>query len=180
MPHSKLRAALGKIRQAAGLALLAAGAGVLPPAGVSGGAAVPDGPARAAIVLNIIRFVDFGVYSGPLYLCVSRATITAPAVLALGGKRVGVRPIALRELSGAAATCDVVYLTADEAYAISRVHQPGVLVIGDGSGFIEAGGTIGLVGTGSQIRFEANTRAAAQAQIKLSSKLLRLAARIRS
>lgn len=144
-------------------------------------AATGDASLRAAIVLNIIRFVDFGQNNPPgsLLLCVNRASGTARAMAALEGERVGARRVVprmsdLRDTSG----CDVVYL-GDNRAAIVRVRRAGVLVIADGEGVLEAGGTIGLVGSGNRIRFEASTRAARESGIRLSSKLLRLAARVR-
>jgi hypothetical protein len=141
-----------------------------------------DAQLRAAIILNIIRFVDFGGVDAtePLLLCVSRSSAAAPAIAALDGRRVGARPVAHRDLDATdASSCDVAYLGVGNTAAIPRVRRPGMLVIGDGSDFIGAGGTVGLVGAGSRLRFEANTRAAHDAGIKLSSRLLRLAARVR-
>ncbi len=141
-----------------------------------------DSALKAAIILNIIRFVDFGMSGAtePLLLCVNRASSAARAIAALDGKRVGARAIVTRELAPAMlGECDVVYLGAGNAAAIARMRRIGVLLIGEGPDFIEAGGTIGLVGAGTQMRFEANTRAAGEARIKLSSKLLRLATRVR-
>jgi hypothetical protein len=54
------------------------------------------------------------------------------------------------------------------------------LLVGDGPGFINGGGMIGLVRFGNQIRFEINARAARQSGVSISSKLMRLAARVQS
>jgi hypothetical protein len=145
------------------------------------GRPVADAPMRATIILNIIRFVDFGAdQSGPLLLCVARASGATRATATLDGQRVGTRPIAHRAFDGIDATdCTIAYLGAGNTAAIPRLRRTGMLLIGDGEEFIEAGGTIGLVGAGNQLRFEANTKAARESRIRLSSKLLRLARRIR-
>lgn len=140
-----------------------------------------DAPFRAAIILNIIRFVDFGPREtrDPLMVCFTRSSGAAGAIAQLAGQRVGTRPVAPLELvPGRLSRCDVVYLGAGTARAVAKVRKEGVLVIGDGADFVDAGGTIALVGSGRQIGFEANTKAARAAQLRLSSKLLRLAARV--
>lgn len=141
-----------------------------------------DSALKAAIILNVIRFVDFDVSeaSEPLFLCIHRASSAARALAALEGQRIGARAIATRDLAPSKlGECDIVYLGAGNAASVGRMRRVGMLLIGDGPEFIEAGGTIGLVGAGKQMRFEANARAAREARIKLSSKLLRLATRVR-
>ena len=143
---------------------------------------ISNAPLRAAIILNIIRFVDFGTgeSSEPLLLCVHHSADTIRAIAALDGQRVGRREVGHRAFDGDDASgCAVVYLGLADPTAIARIRRAGLLVIGDGAGFIEAGGTIGLVGTGKHLQFEANAQAARAARIKLSSKLLRLATRVR-
>jgi hypothetical protein len=138
-----------------------------------------SGQLKAAIIFNIIRFVDFAPDGdATLSVCVSRSASAPRELGSLGGQRVGNRTIALRAIDTANPDgCDVVYL-GTVAGDVARVRQRGVLVIGEGSAFVGAGGTIGLVQTGSQVRFEVNVRAAREARLEISSKLLRLAARI--
>ena len=138
-----------------------------------------SGQLKAAIIFNIIRFVDFTPDGDPsLSVCVSRSASAPRELASLNGQRVGNRIVALRMIDTAnPGGCDVVYL-GSVAGDLARVRQRGVLVIGDGSGFVGAGGTVGLVQTGSQVRFEVNVRAAHEARLEISSKLLRLAARI--
>lgn len=165
----------------ASLTPLAAAAAVLGMAGTSPAHAqnVGSGQLKAAIIFNIIRFVDFAPDGGAaLAVCVARSAAAPRELASLGGQRVGNRTIALRAIDPAnPGGCDVVYL-GSAVGDLPRVRQRGVLVIGDGAGFVGAGGTIGLVQTGGQVRFEVNVRAAREARLEISSKLLRLAARI--
>ncbi len=135
---------------------------------------------KSAIVYNILRFVDFpaGSGNGTLYLCIERGAEGSFA--SLSGRSVASRSITVRviEATSNAGGCDVVYLGTANSSDVSRVRQRGVLVIGDGSGFLKTGGTIGLVTTGKQTRFEINMRAARQANVKIGSQLLRLASRV--
>jgi YfiR/HmsC-like len=139
-----------------------------------------SGQLKSAIVYNILRFVDFPRETGskPLIACARRGA--GGNLSALSGRSVGSRTITVRtiEASSNGDGCDVVYLGVASSADVARVKQRGVLVIGDGSGFLKAGGTIGLVTTGKQTRFEVSMRAAKQADIKISSQLLRLAARV--
>jgi hypothetical protein len=136
---------------------------------------------KAAIIFNIIRFVDFGPgqMNRTIQFCTDRRAGASRELASLGGRKIGARELVYRTVeSGSTKGCDVVYLGSASAADIDRVKDRGVLVIGDESNFIGAGGTIGLVQMGKQIRFEVNTRAARAAQLGISSKLLRLAARV--
>lgn len=139
-----------------------------------------SGQLKSAIVYNILRFVDFPVASGSrtLDLCIERGA--GGNFASLSGRSVASRSINVRmiEATSGAGGCDVIYLGAVNGSDVSRVRQRGVLVIGDGSGFLKAGGTIALVTTGKQTRFEVNMRAARQADLRIGSQLLRLASRV--
>ncbi|MFM6852535.1 MAG: YfiR family protein [Sphingopyxis sp.] len=172
----RMRAIFARPVGAAVAALLA----VAPPAAHAQASAANQ--LRAAIVYNIIRFVDFGAADGaaPLTLCVARGATGARELAGLHGQRAGARTIAHRAVGNGAPTtgCSIVYLGAGTPADIAQARQRGVLVIGEGTGFIGAGGIIGLVRMGNQTRFEVNMRAARQAQLSISSNLLRLAARV--
>jgi len=161
------------------LAPLAAAAVLVSGAAQAQAQAGGSGQLKAAIIFNIMRFVDFAPDGdATLSVCVSRSASAPREMGSLNGQRVGNRMIALRSIEPEnAGGCDVVYL-GNVAGDIPRVRQRGVLVIGDGSGFVNAGGTIGLVQTGGQVRFEVNVRAARDSRLEISSKLLRLSARI--
>ena len=137
------------------------------------------GKLKAAIIYNIIRFVDF--QSDPtstLSLCLARNAAVPRELGALNGQRAGNRVIALRTIETSnVRACNVVYL-GNSVGEVPKVRQSGLLTIADGSNVLPAGGTIGLVQTGGQIRFEVNVRAAREDQLAISSKLLRLAARV--
>lgn len=139
-----------------------------------------SGQLKSAIVYNILRFVDFPLASGDrtLNLCIERGA--GGNFASLSGRSVASRSINVRmiEATSSAGGCDVVYLGTATSGDVSRVKQRGVLIIGDGSAFLKTGGTIGLVTTGKQTRFEVSMRAARQADVKISSQLLRLASRV--
>ena len=141
------------------------------------------GRLKAAIMLNVLRFVTVpgnGDATRPLRLCVERTIAAAPDFQQLDGRQIGERPINVRvaELASGAPGCDIAYVGARNAAEIARISQYGLLLVGDDSSFINAGGAVGLVRFGNQIRFEINAKAARQAGFVISSKLMRLAARV--
>ncbi|TXC66617.1 YfiR family protein [Piscinibacter aquaticus] len=52
---------------------------------------------------------------------------------------------------------------------------PGLLTVGEAEGFAESGGVVGFVRQGAQLRFDINRDVAAQAQLRLSAELLKVA-----
>lgn len=136
---------------------------------------------KAAITYNIIRYVEFPgkPAAQPIQLCVLADADGARQIAALRGQRAGSRTIALRQIdSGGANGCDAIYMGKADAAQIARLTQRGTLTLGDGRAFVSGGGMVGLVRTGNQIRFEVNLRSAREAGVVISSRLLRLAARI--
>ena len=140
------------------------------------------GDLKAAIIYNILRFVDFPPSSigSTLNLCVKRGVSGGSSLSSLQGKMAGPRKIAVRFIDPdwGADDCNVVYLGQSDTNEIARVRGFGVLTIGDGSGFLKSGGTVGLITTGKQTRFEISLKAAKQSGVMISSKLLRLASRV--
>lgn len=135
---------------------------------------------KAAIVLNVLRFIDFPADSrGPIDFCVAANAGLTSSFGAFSGRQAGSRTVSVRAVrSGSFEGCDVVYLDANNAQFMARAVGDGRLVMGDGRSFIDHGGTVGLVQMGGQVRFELNLDAAGRANLTISSKLIRLAARV--
>ncbi|UAB79356.1 YfiR family protein [Erythrobacter sp. SCSIO 43205] len=136
---------------------------------------------KAAIVLNILRFVDFpGNTKSTLDLCIESGVEASPQLRALTNQRVGNRPIRTRMISnGSFSGCEVAYLARSNPNTIRSAQNQGRLVMGDGPDFIDANGSVGLVETGGQVRFEINLGQASDNGLRISSRLVRLAARVR-
>jgi len=135
---------------------------------------------EAAIVFKILKFVDLTARSkNSLSFCVERGAQSAPALLSLKGQRIRDQRLTVRLVNRQSfAGCDVAYLSEASPVAIQNARAKGRLVMGRGTRFIDSNGTIGLVQTGSQIRFEINLEEAESAGPKISSRLVRLAARV--
>ncbi|OON60741.1 hypothetical protein B0920_17430 [Massilia sp. KIM] len=139
-------------------------------------AQVRDVEMKAAYIYNFVQFTSWPSERErerereTLAVCAERASVLWPALHAYNGRQVGGR--AWRLLDSAThpkgAGCDLLVLgrTAEAQAA------PGLLVVRDGAG---AGAAINLVDDDEQLRFDVDTREAARAGLRLSSKLLRLA-----
>jgi hypothetical protein len=102
----------------------------------------------------------------------------------LTGKQIQQRPIEIRQYQHGreARDCHVLYIGLSEASRLADELQglgnAPVLTVGDMPGFMEQGGIIGLVKTNDRVAFNVNLAVAQKSGLTLSSKLLRLAAKI--
>lgn len=78
--------------------------------------------------------------------------------------------------------CHLLYISKSEkkhvAEILKLVRDNNVLTVGEYDGFLEAGGMINFVEYKEKLRFEVNIPAATEADLKLRSKLLKLAKRV--
>ena len=102
---------------------------------------------------------------------------------ALAGKIANTHPLVCKPIeacSEATNGCHVLFvLDSEKAHlqaSISCVAGAPVLTVGESQGFIEVGGMIHLFKDGQKVRFRINNEAADRAGLKISSKLLSLAA----
>lgn len=99
----------------------------------------------------------------------------------MNNKTVHSRPIQVRHVNRAEALrgCQVVFLNGDNRalaqQALSLLKNSPVLTVGDGDTFLQDGGMIRFCLESNRVRFEINLRAAEQARLKISSRLLLLA-----
>ena len=135
---------------------------------------------RAAIVFNVLRFVEFPIEQGrTIEFCVAADAPENAALRSLSGRRAGARPVLVRTIRGGSyGGCDVVFLSSADSDQIERASGRGRLLIGNGRSFIDNGGAVGLVQSGGQVRFQLNLRAASQSKVVISSRLIRLASKV--
>ena len=135
---------------------------------------------RAAIVFNVLRFIEFvPEQRGTIDFCVAPDADGYEAFRSFSGRRAGSRIVSVRTArDGSYSGCDVVYLDSGGRDQIQRASARGRLVIGGGRRFIDNGGTVGLVQSGGQVRFQLNLVAASNSQLTISSRLIRLASKV--
>lgn len=118
----------------------------------------------------------------PFLVCIVGADPFGPLLdRAVAGQRVGRRPIAVRrfETVQKSAGCRIMYLAgspAQVAEAVRAVRGAPVLTIAEGEG---EGAVIGFVVREQRVRFVVDIHAAADNNLKISSKLLSLALDVR-
>ena len=139
---------------------------------------------KSSYLFNFIQFVtwpsDAVSPEGKFNLCVVGAERFGSALDALTGERVERREIVLRRLDTATQAsrgdCHLLFI-ASGAAPIEIPPRRGQLTVGETPGFLKQGGIINLVEVKGRIRFEINQRAAEEAGLSISSRLLNLAVR---
>ena len=141
---------------------------------------------KAALVFNFARFTDWPldtlVDSPKIFsICVVGDGTILDAFAGVNGKyikgcRIVVKRVRRMQKSD---TCNLLFISGSDRSILPKifaaVEGKPVLTIGEMSGFTEAGGIINLVKTENRIKFEVNLKAAQQAGLKISSRILKLA-----
>jgi hypothetical protein len=142
---------------------------------------------KAAFLYNFAKFVewpsgDFADATEPFRICVlgrdpfgqELRDITSEKTV--NGHKLQIVPVADVQL---ARTCHILFIASSERAQLKKVlatlQGSSALTVGDSKGFVELGGMINFVLENERVRFEVNHRAAEQAGLKISSKLLTLA-----
>ena len=150
--------------------------------------ALSDSEMQALYLFNFAKFIEWPtralpVKQTPIRLCIygERPSELRQAVGSIEGKTVQGREIAIRrnatlnELSD----CQIVFVPGSEERWLSEVlrvaHKASALTVSDMEDFVDSGGGVGLFMVDHQIRFEFNLDAIQEAELKVSSQLLKLA-----
>ena len=141
---------------------------------------------RLGFLLNFARYVDWPELTfkpgGSLRFCLAPGDADLAAQFGeLSKQSILGRPIQVKQLVRLTDVngCHVLYLSAETPGALpawlGAAQQTGALTVGDLPDFVEVGGMIGLVQVGGRYRFDVNLGAARQANLRISSQLLKLA-----
>jgi len=147
---------------------------------------LPEYRLKAAFLYNFALFTDWSAGVGPtLNLCVYGHDPFGSEIDGLEGKAVGERHIAVHRLTDIEALrdCQFVFITDSAIGSLPRVlaglRGASVLTVADSPGAVDQGVVLNMNVVNNRVTFEANLAAAHDAKINLSSKLLRLATRVR-
>jgi hypothetical protein len=167
------------------LAALAVGCSVLCRAQGDGEEASLEYRVKAAYLLNFAKFVDwpenkFPDPSAPLNICLfGEDPFGRMFDQMVEGETVNAHKIVMQRLSGGAAlnSCHILFIPRGEKNVAKTLAaaRPGILTVGDGDSFLRDGGMIVLIIDNRRVRFDINQRAAAEAMLRVSSRLLTLA-----
>jgi hypothetical protein len=141
---------------------------------------------KSAYLLNFVKFVEWprAAPSEPLTVCFLGAP-SMREILEVGieSKRVGTRPLAVRQIADSGKTdgCDVFYV--EEKWALTvqitaREPRPPILTVSDAKEFTRNGGIIEFFTEANRLRFNINVDNAHRAGLRISSSLLQLAAAV--
>lgn len=141
---------------------------------------------KAAFLYNFGRFVEWPAKadldpSRPFVIAVVGSDPFGGALDGLEGKTVQGRKVSVKRFPGSNAPegCDVLFVSASErdqlAGLLAAAHRRNTLTVGDLPGFTRRGGVVEFVKVDDKVRFKINAGAAAQAGLRMSSQLLKLA-----
>jgi YfiR/HmsC-like len=142
---------------------------------------------KAAFLYNFAKFVEwppggFSDASAPLRICVLGQDPFGQELRNITNeKTVNGRKLQIDHMVDVhlARTCHILFIASSEKTQLNRILEgvrgSYVLTVGDTKGFAELGGMINFVLEKNRVQFEVNHKAAEQAGLKISSKLLNVA-----
>lgn len=145
---------------------------------------------KAAYLLNFTRYVEWppqalGAPDDPVSICVlGRDPFGSVLDATVRGRTAYGRPLAVRRIRAPseAAGCHLVFISR-ETWGAQRelprsLRSPGMLTVGESDDFAQEGGIIGFVIQNETVRFVVNAEARDRAGLRISSRMLSLAAAV--
>ena len=160
------------------------------PAGTASGGRSLEYQVKAAYLLNFTRYVEwpsqaFEAPTDPVKVCVlGQDPFGAVLDATMLGKTAQGRPLAVRRVrsSADAAGCHLVFISRDTWRTLRELpralRSTGRLTVGESDQFAQAGGVIGFVIQQEAVRFVVNAEARDRAGLRISSRMLSLAAAV--
>lgn len=149
----------------------------------------PEYQIKAAFLFNFAKFVDWppGAFSNddsPIVIGVLGKNVFGHYLDdTIRNKTVNNRKFEFKELTSAneATNCQILFISPSEkdnlAAIVNGLHNASVLTVSETDQFIKAGGMINFLIEDNKVRFQISDKAARKAGLRISSKLLSLAAR---
>jgi len=149
--------------------------------------ATDEARVKAAFLFNFAKFVSWPsqVFKNPsdsFRICVLGPSVVGPALADLAhDKMVDGRPLIVSTVSEstAAMSCQILFVAATSTQKarllLGELQSRSVLTVGESAGFAAHVGIINFKVEDGRVRFEINPKAAEQAHLQISSRLLSLA-----
>ena len=175
-------------RRAAGALLLAAflaASGQVPRGADAGSPAASEYQIKAVFLFNFSEFVDwpagsFAAQDSPFVIGILGTDPFGPSIDdAVRGEKVNGRPIAIRRFNRVedAEGCHILFIGKSEASQLgailSALRGRSILTVSDAQDYCSRGGMIELYTDRNKVRLRVNPKAAKEAGLSISSKLLR-------
>ncbi len=146
---------------------------------------------KAAFLYNFAKFVEwpddtFATSSSHIRLCILGDNPFGAAIESIQGKTVRGRELVIKFISRVESLegCHILFISASKKDKLDQIFHYTkhctVLTVGDITHFTHRGGIISLFKSGTKIKFEINIDAAKASELKISSKLLKLAKIVRN
>jgi hypothetical protein len=145
---------------------------------------------EAAYIYNFAKFVEwpaskFADSSSPMRFCVlNDFSFEADLSQVVNGKSIAGRPVEVVHVRDAAESlsCHILFVNSTQQSQTRRLtevlRRAGVLTVGETDSFVEEGGIINFFLENDQVQFRINRKAAQQAGLYVSSRLLSVAKRV--
>ncbi len=135
---------------------------------------------KAAYLYNFVKFVEWpaGAGAGPLVICVAGRNPFGDVLNeTVQGETVNGRPLETRVVLEPDPACRVLFIPQGAAAAtyLRATRGTPTLTIGEARDFIAQGGIVNFLVENGNVRFEIDAEAAERGNLKISSRLLRLA-----
>ena len=142
---------------------------------------------KAAFLLHFSRFVEwpasaFGAPNAPLFICVLGDDPFGPVLEEIvRNERVDSHPIAVERyrLAGNVDRCHILFVSRSaeplQRQILDQVRGKSILTVSDEEEFTRRGGVIGFVTVNGKVKLQVNRSSAQRADLRISSRLLRLA-----
>jgi hypothetical protein len=149
--------------------------------------AVSEYEVKAAYLFNFAKFVEwpsetFNSNTVPIRLCIlNDAAFGLQLNEIVKDKSINSRPVVVVPVKNGeeSRSCQVLFIGSSQSrqalHIIAVLQGTSVLTVGEMKGFVAEGGIINFVSQENQVHFQVNHRAATQAGLRVSSKLLSLA-----
>lgn len=165
--------------------LLLSAEALIPLANAQAPGSAPEYQLKAAYLFNFTKFTEWPSAvlppGAPIHVCVAGRDPFGDSLGTLESKIVQTHAIRVRRGLRAESLrgCHVVFVSEDddrsEQSVLRSAEAASALTVSDRDGFVERGGTIGMLTRDSRILFEINVEAGQRAGLKLSSQMLKLA-----
>lgn len=153
--------------------------------------AAPSSEIQALTVAFLYNFLKLSEWppealSNELSLCAIQSSDYSINVDSLAGKEIQSATLKIKHLTqgDSADGCQLLYIPEDEKPIrvrewLKTMENKPVLTVSGITGFLDQGGMIELVSDGNHLQFEVNLDAVEQVGIKMSSKMLQIAQKVR-
>jgi hypothetical protein len=142
---------------------------------------------KAAYVYNFAKFVewpaeDFASSDAPFRFCILKDQPVESVLKKITrGKNLAGRPLQVVPIPGVeeAHGCQILFVDSSQdrqlRHIIESLQGQSVLTVGETKDFLEAGGMVNFIVQNEHVQFQVNHRAANQARLHISSRLLTVA-----